>query len=114
MFAFSGGMFHTPPIRTIKIGEANMKQKLLAVLTAICLSGAVLCAQDVSKDVDKAAKDTEHATKTAAKDTEKAADKTGKATEKAAKKTGHAVKKGTKTAGHDVKAGAEKTEDKMK
>ena len=85
-----------------------MKLKLATILTAGLLSlSSGLYAQGVASDVDKAAKDTGHATKTAAKDT-------AKGTEKAAKKTGHGIKTGAKDVGHGVKKGAEKTEDKMK
>src|SRR5512143_1049951 len=109
---------HSHPNFSVK-QERSMKLKLAAILTAGLLSvSSGLYAQGVATDVDKAAKDTGHATKTAAKDTakgtEKAADKTGEVTEKAAKKTGHGIKKGAKDVGHGVKKGAEKTEDKMK
>jgi hypothetical protein len=112
-------MLHTSQTTSIKTNGGNMKSKLAAILAAasLCLASFAF-SQDAAQDVDKAAKDTGHATKVAAKDTakgtEKAADETGHATKSAAKKTAHLVKKGAKDTGEGVKKAADKTADAVK
>src|SRR5205085_11685 len=68
-----------------KKGKEVMKSKLLLVLAAALASSTALIAQELTHDVDKAAKKTGHATKVASKDT-------ARGTGRAAKDTGHATK----------------------
>jgi hypothetical protein len=117
--AFCLSKVHTLQTISIKPNGGNMRTKFTAIFatTLLCLTPFAF-SQDVAHDVDKAAKDTGHATKTAAKDTakgtEKAADKTGHATKTVAKKTGHATKTAAKDTAKDTKKAADKTADAVK